>query len=42
VITLIGNSRKTAQNKTVQNKTVPTDGDVAAFVAAIADPTRRA
>jgi hypothetical protein len=42
VITLTGNSRKTAQNKIAQNKTVPTDGDVAAFVAAIADPTRRA
>ena len=26
----------------VQNKTRPTDGDVAAFIAAIADPTRRA
>lgn len=30
------------QNKASQNKTVATDGDVAAFVAAIADPTRRA
>ena len=35
---MAGNSRNTAQNK---NKTVPTDGDVAAFVAAIVDPTRR-
>ena len=31
-----------AQNRTNQNKTVPTGDDVAAFVAAIADPTRRA
>ncbi len=30
------------KNKASQNKTVATDGDVAAFVAAIADPTRRA
>jgi hypothetical protein len=39
---MAGNSRKAAQNNTAQNKTVATDGDVAAFVAAIADPTRRA
>ena len=34
---MAGNSRKTTQNQTVA-----TDGDAAAFVAAIADPTRRA
>ena len=33
---------KTAQNKTAQNKTVADGGDVAAFVGAVADPTRRA
>jgi len=33
---------KTAQNKTAQNKTVANDGDVASFIAAIPDPTRRA
>jgi hypothetical protein len=30
------------QNKASQNKTSPTGGDVAAFVGAVADPTRRA
>ncbi len=34
--------RNTDQNKTNQNKTVPTDTDVAAFIATIPDPTRRA
>ena len=29
------------QNKTSQNKTRPTGDDVAAFIAAVADPTRR-
>ena len=29
------------QNKTSQNKTRPTGHDVAAFIAAVADPTRR-
>jgi len=47
VITMAETSRKTAQNKTAQNKTaqnktVADGGDVAAFVGAVADPTRRA